>query len=382
MSWPGSNRCAPRAGFTLVELLLVVSIIAILAAIALPNYVKIKDKAKEAEAKANLHNIQTVLERFAVDQDGIYPPYLIGGDNEWMELNYLEDGKVSRVYHESPAQQCSDPLLRSGYVDSYPRNPFVREQVPVQLLQAQVGDPLRSSYSEGRQMGTRFGARSNVMGQALCDARWLFWTYHDYDHAKDVERNTWTNVQYEFYDCWAGNVHTPHLPGSFLYKSIGELVPLPTERKYTTDFQVSHPIISKDPEKPDEAVIPLATTSYMLGAWGGARTKGQDLLGEEPLVIFSVHLDGNEQLPAADLPYTPITGTLIPGTPVVAPSGSRKVEAYGVPPWTRGVNRSHVGPLWGSPYGPAQSAGDQLTCGNPNGFKDSIILWLGPGEDD
>jgi prepilin-type N-terminal cleavage/methylation domain-containing protein len=376
------NRCAPKAGFTLVELLLVVSIIAILAAIALPNYIKLKDKAKEAEAKANLHNIQLVLERFAVDQDGIYPDYLIGGDNAWMETKYLADDKVSNIVHETPAEQCSDPLLRNGYVDSYPRNPFVREAVPVQLMQAEVGDPLRNSYVEGQELGTRFGANGNTMGQALCEARWLFWNYHDRDKAEDVEQNTWANIQYDFYDCWSGNMRTPHLPGAFMYKSIGEVVPLPTERKVKTAFQVKSPIISKNPKQPEEATIPLATTSYMLAAWGGTRTKGMDLLGEEPLVIFAVHRDGSEQLPSADLPYVPIISGLTPTGPVLGPVGSKKVMAYGVPPWTRGVNRSHVGPLWGSPYGPSQNAGDQLSCGNPNGFKDSLILWLGPGEDD
>ena len=49
-------------------------------AIALPNFIKIKDKAKEAEVKQNLHAIQLAIERYATDMDGNYPFFLFGGE--------------------------------------------------------------------------------------------------------------------------------------------------------------------------------------------------------------------------------------------------------------------------------------------------------------
>ena len=48
-----------RKGFTLIELMIVVAIIGILAAIAIPNFLKFQAKSKQSEAKANLGAIYT-----------------------------------------------------------------------------------------------------------------------------------------------------------------------------------------------------------------------------------------------------------------------------------------------------------------------------------
>jgi general secretion pathway protein G len=61
-----------RHGFTLVELLLVMTILAILAAIVIPRMATRTEQAREAAAKADIVNFSTALSAFEVD-NGYYP---------------------------------------------------------------------------------------------------------------------------------------------------------------------------------------------------------------------------------------------------------------------------------------------------------------------
>lgn len=62
-----------ESGFTFVELLVVVVIIGILTAIAIPNYYRMKDRAYEASVKSNMHTIRITVLDFATQANGIYP---------------------------------------------------------------------------------------------------------------------------------------------------------------------------------------------------------------------------------------------------------------------------------------------------------------------
>jgi len=62
-----------RRALTLIELLIVVAIIAILAAIAIPNFLEAQVRAKVSAAKSDLRTIATALEAYAVDACN-YPP--------------------------------------------------------------------------------------------------------------------------------------------------------------------------------------------------------------------------------------------------------------------------------------------------------------------
>lgn len=62
-----------KKGFTLIELMIVVAIIGILAAIAIPQFASLVSKSQEGRSKANLGTIRSALSIYYGDTEGWYP---------------------------------------------------------------------------------------------------------------------------------------------------------------------------------------------------------------------------------------------------------------------------------------------------------------------
>jgi prepilin-type N-terminal cleavage/methylation domain-containing protein len=127
-----------RKGFTLIELMVVIAIIIILAAIAIPNYLKMTERAKRSRLASDYATLATVLETFKTDW-GKYPIDAAGivktdTENVHIELSGLGQaaaagavfngfGATNAVGEKNPDSGLCIEYIKTGTLTSM-TNPF------------------------------------------------------------------------------------------------------------------------------------------------------------------------------------------------------------------------------------------------------------------
>lgn len=149
-------------GFTLIELLIVVAIIAILAAIAVPNFLEAQMRAKVTRAKADMRTLATTIETYRIDNNeystdcgngaggGIYRPYRIRDGHSNPPANFTIGFELTTpIAYITSAEMLLDPF-KKGKWDYYKTSTVVRGReyyffMNIPLRRKKNGNP--NSYS-------------------------------------------------------------------------------------------------------------------------------------------------------------------------------------------------------------------------------------------
>jgi prepilin-type N-terminal cleavage/methylation domain-containing protein len=369
-----------QKGFTLIELLVVITIIGILAAIALPNYIKAKDKAKEVEAKANLHTIQIAVERYNTDHYE-YPPYLLGGDSDGWLYWHDQNDEASPPPNVAANAWVQDPLVEYNYIVSYPNNPFVDAGDGSLIIEAtapQLDDPQQGDGDP------RFGYKGNIMGMGLDDPNFfrdahVNLTYSRIETKRTLDRTgapnafdpkaygypdwnaSWDQfpgLYYNFggrYNTQSQRVIYTYWPGNFFYQAATDIQPARSgfSWPYVNSNYKGHVL------------------RYMLGVYGSQRTPGRDCIRLQDVTPDDTHaiLWWRYPPPFPDPPES--------GTPRIQVGYTGEIgRPMGLPAVFGGGDHNTA------PHYPADRDPKSLghfIYGAPDGVKDGVILILTTG---
>lgn len=106
-------------GFTLVELMITVTIIAILASIAIPKFADMIQKAKEGATKAGLGALRSALSIYYADTEGLYPEEtIIGTSNNALQTLTINGKYLSAIPTAKLAPYHADTTAEDDFISS------------------------------------------------------------------------------------------------------------------------------------------------------------------------------------------------------------------------------------------------------------------------
>lgn len=169
-----------KNGFTLIELLIVIAIIAILAAIAIPNFLLAQVRAKVSRVQNDLKTLAVALEAYRVDENW-YPPYGRITKDDLRMYPALQNDINDKMQFISRA--ITTPI---AYISRIPTDPFAN------LLWSQHPEIVEYEYLNMEQHVGNFSGSGPAWVTKLIP-RWGAWRMvgagPDGDRGRDIKLN-------------------------------------------------------------------------------------------------------------------------------------------------------------------------------------------------
>ncbi len=152
------------AGFTLVELLTVIAIIAVLASLLFPVFARAKEAAKKTQCISNLRQIGNGIALYEEDSDGIFPHALDASDKF--------DSQIWAQFPDYQAQIPTMPFLTDvlqPYIKSYQLFHCPSDSGTT-VLDSHFPDSFISSPSMFKTFGSSYFFRTEIAFRAFSDS--------------------------------------------------------------------------------------------------------------------------------------------------------------------------------------------------------------------
>ncbi len=188
----------PETAFTLIELLIVVAILAILAAVAVPNFLEAQTRSKVSREMNDMRAIASALEAYHVDY-GEYPPHgelIFNASGAFVEHNYPATKAGVFTVEYLPAPRVTTPI---AYISTVPEDIMLKEEF--QVDESLSGLYKRYGYIQSDQMMYIFlspGKPEALRAKAhLIPLTYGGWRLYGAGPDGDKARDTKTNVPYD-----------------------------------------------------------------------------------------------------------------------------------------------------------------------------------------
>jgi prepilin-type N-terminal cleavage/methylation domain-containing protein len=201
------------SAFTLIELLIVVAIIAILAAIAVPNFLEAQTRAKTARCKADLRSLATAVESYRTDNN-TYPLNKLveqnlstgPGDHESDPYPFVPaPAGGNNEFYVSDKFPLTTPI---AYITSMPPDPFFR--IVPGAASGTTGNspnPKRREYQFSSSQYSAAAGSAALRGFELCYGSWRMWSGGPDAYRRDILlRQGNANTSMRCYDPTNGTV--------------------------------------------------------------------------------------------------------------------------------------------------------------------------------